>query len=267
MAKRPTLPRVYKGLNLTVFTTVMVFLYIPIAILIIFSFNDAKIITSWKGFTFKYYAQLWHNDAIKQAFSNTMLIAALSTVISTVLGVLAALGLENKRFRGRQGMLALIYAPLVIPDILMGVSLALLFNFMRVNTGMLTVLIAHITFCVSYTVIVIQSRLEGFDYSLVEAAMDLGAKPSTIFMKIKLPLMMPGIIAAALLAFTLSIDDFIITFFTSGRGFDTLPIYVEGTIRRGTITTINSLSTIMIAITLFLVAATRRVHKVLFSSI
>ncbi|HNZ07463.1 MAG TPA: ABC transporter permease [Candidatus Cloacimonadota bacterium] len=259
------LSSLFKGLNLTVFTLVMVFLYIPIVILVIFSFNDARIVTSWKGFTLKYYAQLWENVAIRQAFWNTMLIAGFSTVISTLLGLLTALGLENKKLRGRRGFMALLYAPLVIPDILMGVSLALLFNFLRVNTGMMTVLIAHITFCVSYTVIVIQSRLEDFDYSLVEAAMDLGAKPNTTFFKVKLPLIMPGIIAAALLAFTLSIDDFIITFFTSGRGFDTLPIYVEGTIRRGTITTINSLSTLMIGFTLFLVVFTKRIRKSIIS--
>lgn len=254
-------------MNLTAFTLVMIFLYIPILILIIFSFNDAKIITGWKGFTLKYYEQLFHNPTIGEAFRNTMLIAGLSTLISTALGVLTALGLENKNFSGRKGLMALIYTPLVIPDILMGVSLALLFNFTRVNAGMFTVLIAHITFCISYTVIVIQSRLEGFDYSLVEAAMDLGAKPAYIFWKVKFPLMMPGIIAAALLAFTLSIDDFIITFFTSGRGFDTLPIYVEGTIRRGTITTINSLSTLMIAFTLFLVVITKRIRKILISAL
>ena len=264
--KRFSISRFYKGMNLTVFSLVMVFLYIPILILIIFSFNDAKIITGWKGFTLKYYSQLWQNENIKQAFANTMLIAGLSTLVSTVLGVLTALGLENRKFSGRKLMSALIYVPLVIPDILMGVSLALLFNFTRVNTGMLTVLIAHITFCISYTVIVIQSRLEGFDYSLVEAAMDLGAKPAVIFWKVKLPLMLPGIIAAALLAFTLSIDDFIITFFTSGRGFDTLPIYVEGTIRRGTITTINSLSTLMIGFTLFMVVITKRIRRVLISA-
>ena len=265
--KHCSLGRFFKGMNLTVFTLVMVFLYIPILILIIFSFNDAKIITGWKGFTFKYYTLLWENKTILEAFRNTMLIAGLSTLISTILGVLGALGLEYHKFNGRKLFSALIYVPLVIPDILMGVSLALLFNFTRVNTGMLTVLIAHITFCVSYTIIVIRSRLEGFDYSLVEAAMDLGAKPATIFWKIKFPLIMPGIIAAALLAFTLSIDDFIITFFTSGRGFDTLPIYVEGAIRRGTITTINSLSTIMIGLTLLLVVTTKRIRKIVISSL
>ena len=257
--------KLYKSMNLSIFTLVMIFLYIPILILIIFSFNDAKIIVGWRGFTLKYYSQLFQNETIKQAFWNTMMIAGLSTLISTALGILTALGLENKNFSGRRGLMALIYTPLVIPDILMGVSLALLFNFTRVNTGMITVLIAHITFCISYTIIVVQSRLEGFDYSLVEAAMDLGAKPSAIFWKIKFPLMMPGIIAAALLAFTLSIDDFIITFFTSGRGFDTLPIYVEGTIRRGTITTINSLSTLMIGATLLLVVLTKRIRSSLFN--
>lgn len=259
--------RFFKYSNLASFTIVMIFLYIPILILVIFSFNDAKIITGWKGFTFKYYKLLWQNDSILEAFRNTMLIAGLSTLISTVIGVLTALGMENKHFSGRRLISALIYIPLVIPDILMGVSLALLFNFSKVNTGMPTVLIAHITFCVSYTVIVIQSRLEGFDHSLEEAAMDLGAKPATIFWKVKLPLIMPGIIAAALLAFTMSIDDFIITFFTSGRGFDTLPIYVEGTIRRGTITTINSLSTLMIGFTLFLVIITKRIRKLIISAL
>ena len=265
--KRFSLTKLFKGLNLTSFTLVMVFLYIPILILIIFSFNDAKIITGWKGFTLKYYAQLLKNETIQIAFRNTMLIACLSTLISTILGVLTALVLENKKFSGSKFVSILIYIPLVIPDILMGVSLALLFNFTKVNTGMLTVLIAHITFCISYTIIVIRSRLDDFDYSLVEAAMDLGAKPSTIFWKIKIPLILPGIIAAALLAFTLSIDDFIITFFTSGRGFDTLPIYVEGAIRRGTITTINSLSTIMIGLTLLLVVTTKRIRKIVISSL
>ncbi|MBM4398881.1 MAG: ABC transporter permease [Candidatus Cloacimonetes bacterium] len=255
--------RIYKNLNLTVFTLVIVFLYIPILILIIFSFNNSKIVAGWQGFTFKYYQLLFQNTQIKLAFQHTLLIALLSTFVSTVLGVLAALGLENKRFTGRKVMNALVYVPLIMPDILMGVSLALLFNFLRVETGMITVFIAHVTFCLSYTIIVVQSRLKGFDNSLIEAAMDLGAKPWLIFWKVKFPLIIPGIIAAALLAFTLSIDDFIITFFTSGRGFDTLPIYVEGAIRRGTITTINALSTLMIGFTLFLVVITKRVRKLL----
>lgn len=249
--------------NLTVFTFVMAFLYIPLVILIIFSFNNAKIVTGWKGFTFKYYYELFANREILTAFWNTILVGMLSTVISTILGVLSALALENKKFTGRKFLSGLIFLPLIMPDILMGVSLALLYNFMKIQTGLWTVLLAHITFCVSYTVIVIQSRLEGFDYSMEEAAMDLGANKFQIFTKIKLPLIMPGIIAAALLAFTLSIDDFIITFFTTGRGFNTLPIYVEGAIRRGTITTINALSTLMIGFTFIFAAATSRFRKLM----
>ena len=129
---QPLRTKLFKGMNLTVFSLVMVFLYIPILILIIFSFNDARIVTGWQGFTLKYYKQLFQNRTIQEAFWNTLLIAGLSTLISTALGILTALGLENKRFTGRKGVLALIYTPLMMPDILMGVSLALLFNFTRV---------------------------------------------------------------------------------------------------------------------------------------
>ncbi len=249
--------------NLTVFTFVMAFLYIPLAILILFSFNNAKIVTGWKGFTLKYYFELFANKEILTAFWNTILVGILSTIISTVLGVVTALAMENKKFTGKKFLSGLVFMPLIMPDILMGVSLALLYNFMKIQTGLWTVLIAHITFCVSYTVIVIQSRLEGFDYSLEEAAMDLGANKWQILTKIKLPIIMPGIIAAALLAFTLSIDDFIITFFTTGRGFNTLPIYVEGAIRRGTITTINALSTLMIGFTFIFAVATTRFRSLM----
>jgi spermidine/putrescine transport system permease protein len=251
----------FKSLDLTVFTLVLVFFYIPIIIMMIYSFNNSKIIAGWKGFTFKYYAELWTNNEIKVAFYNTMMIALLSTVISTVLGVFTALGLENKKFTGSKIVSGMLFVPLIMPDILMGVSLALLYNFMQVNTGMMTVLIAHITFCLSYTVIVIRSRLEGFDYSLMEAAMDLGANSWQCFWKIKLPIMLPGVVASMLLAFTLSIDDFIITFFTTGRGFNTLPIYVEGAIRRGVMTHINALSTLMIGLTIILGVFSRRFFR------
>jgi len=250
-------------MNLTIFTAVMVFLYIPILIMVIFSFNDSRVVSTWQGFTLRYYGELFANRDITMAFRNTLLVAVTSTIISTILGVVAALALENRRFTGQKMMRGLIYLPLIMPDILMGVSLALLYNFLKVPTGMLTVVIAHITFCLSYTVIVVQSRLQGFDYSLEEAAMDLGANKWQIFFKIKLPLLMPGIVAAALLAFTLSLDDFVITFFTSGRGFDTLPIYVEGAIRRGSMTTINALSTLMIGLTLLLVVVSKKFRNMM----
>ena len=249
--------------SLTTFTFAIVFLYIPILVLIIYSFNDSRIIASWQGFTFKYYKLLFQNRDILIALNNTLIVGFLSTIISTGLGITAALALENIKFKAKNFFTFLIFLPLVMPEILLGVSLALFFSTLKIEMGMYTVLIAHITFCVSYTIIVIQSRLSGFDYSLEEAAMDLGANRFQIFLKIKLPLLFPGILAAALLAFTLSLDDFVITFFTSGRGFNTLPVYVEGAIRRGTLTTINSLSTIMIGFTIFLAVISNKLRKII----
>ena len=253
--------KLHKPIPIIAFSLVIIFLYIPILILIVYSFNDSRIISTWKGFTFKYYFELFKSVEILTALRNTLLVGVVSVIISVALGISAALALENIRFRGRQFFTSLIYLPLVMPDILMGVSLALFFSSLKIEMGVYTVMIAHITFCVSYSIIVIQSRLAGFDYSLEEAAMDLGANKFQIFLKIKLPLMFPGILAAGLLAFTLSIDDFVITFFTSGRGFNTLPVYVEGAIRRGTLTTINALSTIMITFTIFLAVISGRVRK------
>lgn len=252
-------------LSLTSLTIILTFLYIPILILIIFSFNDSRIVSTWKGFTFKYYLLLFQSEEIISALINTLLIGLFSTVISVLIGLLVALALEKKNFSGRGFMNLLIFLPLVMPDILMGISLALLFSFLRIQTGFSTVLAAHVTFCISYATIVIQSRLADFDYSLEEAAMDLGANRWEVFYKIKLPLLFPGILAAALLTFTLSIDDFIITFFTTGRGFNTLPIYIEGAIRRGTTTTINALSTLMIGFTLLLVSFSTRFRKLLYN--
>ncbi|MCL2065118.1 MAG: ABC transporter permease [Candidatus Cloacimonetes bacterium] len=253
--------RYYNPTTLSTFAFVLVFLYIPIVILIIYSFNDSRIVSSWQGFTLEYYRLLFQNRDIFLALRNTLIIGFLSTLISTALGIAGALALENKKFKGRKFFSGLIFLPLVMPEILLGVSLALFFSTLKIQMGMFTVLIAHITFCVSFTIIVIQSRLQGYDYSLEEAAMDLGANKFQIFMKIKMPLMFPGILAAALLAFTLSIDDFVITFFTSGRGFNTLPVYVEGAIRRGTLTTINSLSTVLICFTIVLSLLLRRMKK------
>jgi spermidine/putrescine transport system permease protein len=259
--KKISIKKFLPKIDLLSFGIVAVFLYIPIILLIIYSFNDSRIVSQWRGFTFKYYTKLFQNREILIALKNTLVVGILSVIISVGLGVTAALSLENLKFRGRTFFKSLIYLPLVLPDILMGVSLALFFSMLKIEMGFYTVLIAQITFCISYTIIVIQSRLEGFDLSLEEAAMDLGADKFQIFLKIKLPLMFPGIIAAGLLAFTLSIDDFVISYFTSGRGFNTLPVYVEGAIRRGTLTTINALSTLMISFTFILALVANKVKK------
>lgn len=264
MTYKSKLKQFFKGFNIVMFTLVLLFLYIPILILVVYSFNDAKIIAGWKGFTFKYYQLLWENQNLKNAFWNSLTVATISTVISTALGLITALGLENKYFKAQKFIQGIIFLPLVMPDILMGVSIAMLFSFLRFPMGKMTVIIAHITFCVSYTIIVIQSRLKGFDNSLQEAAMDLGANKAQFFWKVKFPIILPGILAAALLAFTLSLDDFIITFFSTGRGFNTLPVYVESAIRRGSVTTINALSTIMIMLTLFITFISKPIRKMIF---
>ncbi len=263
MTYQSNIKRFFDGFNIVIFTLILLFLYIPILILIIYSFNDSKIISGWSGFTFKYYKILWENENLKNAFLNSLLVASISTIISTTIGLITALGLENRYFKAKKFIQGIIFLPLVMPDILMGISIAMLFSFLRFPMGRMTVIIAHITFCVSYTIIVIQSRLKGFDHTLQEAAMDLGANKTQFFWKVKFPIILPGILAAALLAFTLSLDDFIITFFSTGRGFNTLPIYVESAIRRGSVTTINALSTIMILLTLFITIISKPIRKMI----
>ncbi|MBI9030665.1 ABC transporter permease [bacterium] len=263
MTYQSNIKRFFDGFNIVIFTLILLFLYIPILILIIYSFNDSKIISGWSGFTFKYYKILWENENLKNAFLNSLLVASISTIISTTIGLITALGLENRYFKAKKFIQGIIFLPLVMPDILMGISIAMLFSFLRFPMGRMTVIIAHITFCVSYTIIVIQSRLKGFDHTLQEAAMDLGANKTKFFWKVKFPIILPGILAAALLAFTLSLDDFIITFFSTGRGFNTLPIYVESAIRRGSVTTINALSTIMILLTLFITIISKPIRKMI----
>ena len=251
--------------SLTAFSFVIIFLYIPIVILIIFSFNDTNFPSTWRGFTLRHYVNILSDREILPALRNTFILGLLTTLISTVIGIFAALSLENLKFKGRKFFSGLIYLPLVMPDILLGVSLLIFFSSFNARMGMLTVLIAHITFCISYTIIVIQSRLQGFDKSLEEAAMDLGANKTQIFFQIKLPLMVPGILAAALLAFTLSLDDYVITFFTTGGGYNTLPLIVEGTILGGRgaspISTINAISTVIICFTIILAFLTSKVKK------
>ncbi len=261
MSYQSKLKKTLSSINLVTVIIALLFLYIPILILIIYSFNDARIIANWNGFTFKYYLELWENDNLVNSLINSLFVAIASTIISTAFGLITSLGMENKLFTGKKFIQAVTFLPLIMPDILMGVSIAMLFSFLRFPMGKITVIIAHITFCISYTIIVIQSRLQGFDKSLEEAALDLGANRREFFWKIKFPLIFPGILAGALLAFTLSLDDFIITFFTTGRGFNTLPVYVESAIRRGSITTINALSTIMVMMTLFITRLSKPIRR------
>lgn len=247
----------------------LIFLYAPLIVVGVASFNKSKYGGKWDGFSMVWYEKLFHSDRVWEALGNTLFIALIATVISTVLGTLAALALyrmKNKIYKGVYN--ALVYTPLVVPDILMGMSLLLLFVLIiktfgtltgiPIELGMTTIIIAHVTFCMSYVTMVVLGRLQEFDKSLLEAAQDLGASGLYTFFHVTLPVIMPGIIAGALFAFTLSIDDFVITFFVKGAGDTTLPIFIQSSIKHGReLPMLNALSVIFLILTFILVFVTQ----------
>lgn len=243
---------------------VLVFLYLPIAVLIANSFNLSKYGGEWAGFTFKWYSVLFApgNREIWMAFERSLVIAATATLASCVLGTTAAIALHRWKGRLQTAHYGLIYTPLVMPEILMGISLLMMFTAVGVGCGMGTIFIAHVTFCVSYVTMTVLARLQDFDDRVIEAAYDLGASPLYAFFKVTLPILLPGIVAGGLLAFTLSIDDFVITFFVTGPGADTLPLKIYSMIKHSRqMPVINSLSTLMLVFTCALVAASRFVSN------
>jgi len=223
------------------------FLYVPILILIIFSFNESKLVTVWGGFSTKWYGELLQNEAYLDAAWVTIRIAFVTATVATALGTVAAMMLvRSGRFRGRTLFTGMVYAPLVMPEVITGLSLLLLFISIGLERGMLTIMLAHITFCMCFASVVVSSRLVSFDGSLEEAAEDLGASPLDAFFSVTLPNIAPAIAAAWLLTFTLSLDDFVIASFTSGPGATTLPMKIYSSVRLGVTPEVNALSTILI---------------------
>lgn len=229
---------------------VLFLLYVPLILLVINSFNDSRFGGEWGGFTFKWYQALWSHREVWGALTNSLIIATSATIASTVLGTLAAFSIYRYKTNLQKIHYGLIYSPLAIPDVLMGVSLLILFVLLNIHLGIFTVFLAHTTFCVSYVTLIMLAKLSQFDYALIEAAQDLGANTWTTFRRVLLPFLIPGIVASGLLAFTLSIDDFVITFFVSGQGATTLPIYVYSMIKFGPTPIINALSTLILGVTL-----------------
>ncbi len=250
----------------------LIFLYAPLIVVGIASFNKSKYGGKWAGFSWIWYEKLFQSERVWEALANTLIIALFATVISTILGTLAALALYRMKSKFKGVYNALVYTPLVVPDILMGISLLLLFV-MIIKTfgawftsltgipfelGMTTIIIAHVTFCMSYVAMVVLGRLQEFDKSLIEAAQDLGASGLYTFFHVTLPVIMPGVIAGALFAFTLSIDDFVITFFVKGAGDTTLPIFIQSSIKHGRdLPMLNALSVIFLILTFILVFITQ----------
>ena len=237
-----------------------VFLFLPIAVLILFSFNDSKRNFQWKGFTLDWYPTVFANDALIDALFVTLRVAAVAVVVSTVLGTLLGLAIARRRFRGRGATETLLLIPMVTPEIVMGLSLLVFFFQLFGSRGSFEQLVlAHITFCVSYVAIVVRARAAGMDGSLEEAARDLGASALGAFRYVTFPLILPAVVSGALLAFALSFDDYVVTTFNAGVGSSTLPLYIYGKVKFGVTPEINAISTIIVAVTAVTILAAWRV--------
>lgn len=248
--------------NVVSLTFGFVFLYLPMVILIIYSFNESKLVTVWAGFSTKWYGELLQNEAFLDAAWVTVKVAVLSSTFATVLGTMAALVLvRSGRFLGRTLFSGMIYAPLVMPEVITGLSLLLLFIGIGLDRGILTIVLAHTTFSMCYVSVVVSSRLMTFDRSLEEAALDLGCSNFDAFRLVTLPIIAPAVISGWLLAFTLSLDDLVIASFTAGPSATTLPIKIFSAVRLGVSPEINALSTIMIGIVTIGVIAASLVTK------
>jgi spermidine/putrescine transport system permease protein len=252
-------------------TLVYFFLYAPIVILVLFSFTKDTFGVRWTGFTLDWYVRMFQDERLVGATLNTLKVALISTVVSTVIGTLTALAMERYRFRGRTAFDGLLYMPIVIPEIVMALALLAFFAFSfgiidnitgrQLRMSLVTVTISHIAFSISFVVVVVRASLKGFDRRLEEAAHDLGANEWQTFWRITFPLILPGVIGGALLAFTLSLDDFIISFFTTGPGTSLLPVEVYSSVKRGVTPKINAISTVMLMLSMLLVGFSQFIQQ------
>jgi putrescine transport system permease protein len=241
--------RRFGSINLASLALGLAFLYLPIAILVVYSFNDSRLVTIWSGASLRWYRELFNDAAMLESASVSLRIALLSATAATVLGTLAALALtRGRRFGGRLLFSGMIYAPLVMPEVITGLSLLLLFVAVDIDRGFWTIVIAHTTLTLCFVAVVVQSRLVTFDMSLEEAAMDLGCPPLRTFLTVTLPLIWPAVASGWMLAFALSLDDLVIASFVTGPGATTLPIRIYSEVRLGVKPEINAVCTIMIAV-------------------
>jgi len=225
------------------------FLYLPIVILIVYSFNESRLVTVWGGWSLRWYGELFANEGLMNAAKVSAIVAVTASTIAAALGVMAGLVLARvPRFLGRTLFSGMILAPLVMPDVIIGLSLLLTFIAISLDRGIMTIVIAHATFSMCYVAVVVQARLSGFDRSIEEAAQDLGARPATVFWRVTLPLIAPGVVSGWLLSFTLSLDDLVIASFAAGPDSTTLPIKIFSSVRLGVTPEINAIATILIGL-------------------
>jgi spermidine/putrescine transport system permease protein len=239
------------------------FLYLPLVIVIVYSFNDSRLNAEWVGFTFDWYRKLFDDNEMLAAAGNSLIIGLVASAVSTVLGTMAGVALHRQRLRL---LSVLVLTPIAIPEILMGVSLLIFFVLLNFTLGLVSVTLAHVAFCIGFVAIVVRSRLAGMDESLTEAARDCGATPALAFRYVTLPLITPGVIAGALMAFTLSIDDFVITFFTAGAGTSTLPLQIYSMIKISVTPEVNAVSTLLMLLTLAMIVAASKVSPEILQS-
>ena len=238
---------------------IFIFLYFPIVVIVTYSFNKSKTSIVWTGFTFDWFTKLFEDENILIAFKNSLEVAIITTAISTCIGTLGALGLYRYKFKGKGIIDGLLYIPIVIPEIILGIALLAYFSSLNMSLGILTIILGHCTFCIPYVLIVVKSRLAGFDKSIEEAAMDLGASKAIVFKTITLPLIYPGVISGAMLAFALSLDDVILNFFVAGPESTTLPLKIFSMLKFGLTPEINALCTVMLIVTFFILIISQKI--------
>lgn len=238
-----------------------VFLYAPILVLVAYSFNTSRLNIVWEGFTLRWYADVWANAPLMRAAKNSLIVASVTTVLSVVLGTLGAWVLHRYRFRARGALQMLVSIPVMMPEIIMGVSLLVLFATVAMPLGFTTVIIAHVTFCFPFVLLAVQARLAGLDPALEEAALDLGASPWRAFWLVIVPALRPAIVSGALMAFTLSLDEVIVTYFTASPASATLPLRIYGMAKVGLNPMLNALSALFIVVTVAVVLFSERLKK------
>jgi spermidine/putrescine transport system permease protein len=240
---------------------VFVFFYLPIAILVLFSFNQSKLNIVWTGFTLEWYAALWSDTVLVRTLQNSLIVATATTAISVVLGTAGAWLLYRYRYRSSALLETLVFLPMIVPEVILGVSLLILFVTIGMKLGYTTIVISHVTFCFPFVMAAVQARLAGLDPSLEEAALDLGATPLQAFTKVLVPYLMPAIVSGALMSFTLSLDELIVTYFTASAGTRTLPLEIFGRVKKGLDPSLNAISTVFIIVTVVAVALTEVLRR------
>jgi len=251
---KPTLSR-------SIFWTTIAFLFLPLVVLMIFSFNDGRTMV-WKGFSWRWYESLFTNQPrLWMAVSNTLIVAFTASTVATVIGTLGAIAINWYRFKAKTYLRAMSFLPLILPEIIIGVSLLIFFRMLGLELNLFTIILAHISFTIPFVLLMVMARLGEFDYSIIEAARDLGANENQTLTKVILPISVPGILAGFITAFTLSLEDFVVTFFVTGSGSDTLPIFIYNQIKRKLPPEINAFSVVLVGVTVLILFLARRSIK------